>query len=94
MLFEGVVLGSDHPSSRPTTMTGDISLLSTYLRLIILIPHIDCLPINNCMNLTHFVPLRGLGNQFTIGTLERRVVWYSRNSEMHDGGALSLESQE
>ena len=34
------------------------------------------------MNLTHFVPVRGLGNQLTIATLERRVIRYSRDSEM------------
>ena len=39
--FESVVLGSDHPSSCCTIMTRDISLLSTYL--MILIPRIDCL---------------------------------------------------
>jgi hypothetical protein len=80
MLFEGVVLGSDHPSSRRTIMTSDISLLSTYL--VILIPRIDSLPINKSMNLAHFVPVRGLKNQLTIATLERRVVRYSRDSEM------------
>jgi len=80
MLFESVVMGSDHPSSRRTIMTSDISLLSTYL--VILIPRIDSLPINKSMNLAHFVPVRGLGNQLAIATLERRVIRYSRDSEM------------
>jgi hypothetical protein len=76
------MLGSGHLSSHRTIMTSDISLLSTYL--VILIPRIDSLPINKSMNITHFVPVRGLGSQFTIATLECWVVRYSRDSEMMD----------
>ena len=80
MPFESVVLGSDHPSSCCTIMTRDISLLSTYL--VILIPCIDCLVMNERMNLAHLILFRGPRNQFPIRAFKRRVVWHSRDSEM------------